>query len=206
MENETLTKKKDDDTPTIIQTRMLSSVLLLLEEQYTITEAYANAQTQLWNVTQQQQRQQQRQQSSSQGLPLFLSSNDTTTTIRTGKDSLISSAVEHHFNALRKVQDNLQKQQQQHQLLLLQDKNRYVYKQQQQHLQRHLELTQRVLQTLSVYPCSWHTNGVPFSNASSSSFQQKQPQLYTTSPPAMVVAMATLKASIVHVLEQYHSS
>jgi hypothetical protein len=157
--------------------------LLLLEEQYTVTEAYANAQTQLWNITQHQH------QPSSQGIL-----DDTTTT--TERHSLISTAVQLHYDALRSVQDNLKQQ------LQFQHKN--------QRLEQHLELTQRVLQTLAVYPCSWHANGVPLSSSSS---QQQQQQQQTSSSPSgggivvtnnsTTVAMAALRASISQVLEHY---
>jgi hypothetical protein len=105
----------------------------LLEEQYDVTEAYANAQTLLWNVT-------QKQQQKRNGIP-----SDTHDDFIWNGSSLVHTAAKRHYDALRHVQDHFQQ---------LQQYASETYPQ-------HLALTMRVLQTLAHNPCSWQSNGIP---------------------------------------------
>lgn len=149
-------------------------MLELLEEQYNVTEAYANAQTMLWNAT-------QRQQNHSDTMVNHAAETGGNSLPST---TLISSSVQQHYDALREVQSNLQHLQQYSD----NNSNNHPGKV----LQQHVALTKRVLQTLAHNPCTWQSNGLP-----------RQHATREESISNATVAMATLKASIARTLSQW---
>lgn len=153
----------------------------LLEEQYDVTEAYANAQTRLWNATQRQQRRPQAVAAESE--------------IGGGNPSAVS--VQQHYDALRNVQSNLR----QLQLYANNSSNGHADGSSSSTLllQQHVALTQRVLQTLAHNPCTWQSNGLPRQQQQQYDGSTGEGQDDSIVVANATVAMATLKASIARI-------
>ena len=139
-----------------------ASLAELLEEQYQVTEAFANAQTRLWNATT-REKSSNEHGNSSRSNPSVASSNTSP-----------AAAVQAHARSRQDVRNNLQALQ---------------YKLDGRHPQ-HLDLSRRVVKTIANNP-SWHANGIPCIGADAASMLR-----------ANTVAMASLKASMVAVLQQ----
>ncbi|KAG7370349.1 hypothetical protein IV203_028095 [Nitzschia inconspicua] len=157
----------------------------LLEEQYNVTEAYANAQTLLWNAI--------NQRIPETGYNSSINNND----IISGDDypddpsRLTVIAVKRQYQALRNVQTNLKQQE-------------LLHRHHQQHhnaISQHLALSKRVLQTLSHSPCLWQTNGIALPQQQSTGLDAKATTATAAAAASATVALAVLKASIAQLLQ-----
>ena len=163
--------------PRLQQIKLNEEYLLLREEQYAVVEEYANAQTFLLNATT------AKTKTKSTTSRLSSSSDD---------DAIIINAIERLDKARNNVRSNLKDLQEQE--IQIQNNNNNSL-QQQRYSMNHINLSKRVIQTISYNP-SWYSNGLPKPTDDNHNNTNTTNSLQTNT-----IAIAALKASVATIRE-----
>ena len=164
--------------PRLQQQKLNEQFLLLREEQYAVVEEYANAQTFLLNAT--------------------TTTTNTKTKSATSRlssssdDDAIINAIERLDTARNNVRSNLKDLQEQE--IQIQNNNNNSL-QQQRYSMNHINLSKRVIKTISYNP-SWYSNGLP--KPTDDNYNNT---ITTNSLQTNTIAIAALKASIATIRE-----
>ena len=165
--------------PRLQQQKLNEEFLLLREEQYAVVEEYANAQTFLLNATT------TKTKTKSTTSRLSLSSSSSSS----DDDAIIINAIERLDKARNNVRSNLKDLQEQE--IQIQNNNNNSI-QQQRYSMNHINLSKRVIKTISYNP-SWYSNGLP--KPTDDNYNT------TNSLQTNTIAIAALKASIATIRE-----
>ena len=160
--------------PRLQQQKLNEQFLLLREEQYAVVEEYANAQTFLLNAT------------TTTTKPKTRSA---TSRLSSSSDDAIINAIERLDKARKNVRSNLKDLQEQE--IQIQNNNNNSL-QQQRYSMNHINLSKRVIKTISYNP-SWYSNGLP--KPTDDNYNT------TNSLQTNTIAIAALKASIAAIRE-----
>ncbi|OEU10448.1 hypothetical protein FRACYDRAFT_263748 [Fragilariopsis cylindrus CCMP1102] len=163
--------------PRLQQKQLNEEYLLLREEQYAVVEEYANAQTFLLNAT-----------TTTTKTKTKLSSSSSLS------DDAIINAVERLDKARNNVRSNLKNLQEQE--IQIQNNNNNSL-QQQRYSMNHINLSKRVIKTISYNP-SWYSNGLPKPTDDNHNNTNTNT---TNSLQTNTIAIAALKASIATIRE-----
>ena len=163
--------------PRLQQQKLNEEFLLLREEQYAVVEEYANAQTFLLNAT--------TTKTKTKSATSRLSSSSSSSS----SDDAIINAIERLDRARNNVRSNLKDLQEQE--IQIQNNNNNSI-QQQRYSMNHINLSKRVIKTISYNP-SWYSNGLP----KPTDDNYNNTNLLQTN----TVAIAALKASIATIRE-----
>ena len=164
--------------PRLQQKKLNEEFLLLREEQYAVVEEYANAQTFLLNAT--------TTTTKTKSATSRLSSSSLSSS---SDDDAIINAIERLDRARNNVRSNLKDLQEQE--IQIQNNNNNSI-QQQRYSMNHINLSKRVIKTISYNP-SWYSNGLP--KPTDDNYNN------TNSLQTNTVAIAALKASIATIRE-----
>jgi uncharacterized protein (UPF0335 family) len=187
------------------QQKFNEKFLLLLEEQYSFVEEYANAQTFMLNATITTTTTTTASRLSSS------SSSSSSTSSSSSSDEAVIKAIERLDKARSNVRSNMKDLQEQEEI---QNQNHQIqnstkgYQQQQNHqryyTKNHINLSRRVIETISNNP-AWYTNGLPkpttSSSSSSSIDNNNNNNNSNNSLQTNTIAIAALKASIARIRE-----
>ena len=165
--------------PRLQQQKLNEEFLLLREEQYAVVEEYANAQTFLLNATTTNTK----TKSTTSRLSLSSSSSSS------DDDAIIINAIERLDKARNNVRSNLKDLQEQEIQIQINNNNSI---QQQRYSMNHMNLSKRVIKTISYNP-SWYSNGLPKPTDDNHNT--------TNSLQTNTIAIAALKASIATIRE-----
>ena len=160
------------------QKKLNEEFLLLREEQYAVVEEYANAQTFLLNAT--------TTKTKTKSATSRLSSSSLSSS---SDDDAIINAIERLDKARKNVRSNLKDLQEQE--IQIQNNNNNSL-QQQRYSMNHINLSKRVIKTISYNP-SWYSNGLP--KPTDDNYNT------TNSLQTNTIAIAALKASIAAIRE-----
>ena len=164
--------------PRLQQKKLNEQFLLLREEQYAVVEEYANAQTFLLNAT--------TTKTKTKSATSRLSSSSLSSS---SDDDAIINAIERLDKARNNVRSNLKDLQEQE--IQIQNNNNNSL-QQQRYSMNHINLSKRVIKTISYNP-SWYSNGLP--KPTDDNYNT------TNSLQTNTIAIAALKASIATIRE-----
>jgi uncharacterized protein (UPF0335 family) len=186
------------------QQKFNEKFLLLLEEQYSFVEEYANAQTFMLNAT-------ITTTTTTTASRLSSSSSSSLPSSSSSSDEAVINAIERLDKARSNVRSNMKDLQEQEEI---QNQNHQIqnstkgYQQQQNHqryyTKNHINLSRRVIETISNNP-AWYTNGLPkpttSSSSSSSIDNNNNNNNSNNSLQTNTIAIAALKASIARIRE-----
>ena len=167
--------------PRLQQQKLNEQFLLLREEQYAVVEEYANAQTFLLNAT--------TTKTKTKSATSRLSSSSLSSS---SDDDAIINAIERLDRARNNVRSNLKDLQEQE--IQIQNNNNNSI-QQQRYSMNHINLSKRVIKTISFNP-SWYSNGLP-----KPTDDNHNNTITTNSLQTNTIAIAALKASIATIRE-----
>ena len=166
------------------QKKLNEEFLLLREEQYAVVEEYANAQTFLLNATTTTTTKTKTKSATSR-----LSSSSSSSL----SDDAIINAIERLDKARNNVRSNLKDLQEQ-EIQIQNNNNNNI--EQQRYSMNHINLSKRVIKTISYNP-SWYSNGLPKPTDDNHSNTNTNINSLQTN----TIAIAALKASIATIRE-----